>query len=288
MMLRWLVSEMLRNASHKGLQTVVEQAAHQVSAPGETSEPAEEPWHCEIAIVVGMGVEAGGLIDLMTGSRMTRCANYVEHAAVFDGRRLVVAVSGAGANAANQATEDIIAIYRPAWVVAAGFAAALQDDVRRGHFVMPQSVVDQTGRVLAVGFQVNAESSAQMKGLHCGQLLSVGEVIDSTEEKRRLAEQHGAVACDMETAAVAACCQRCQTRFLSVPIVTDGFDECLPESLVTLNRQKSLSGKLGAAAGAIWNRPGSVKDLWKLKQDALQAADRLGRLLTGVIAQLSG
>ena len=54
MMLRWLVSEMLRNASHKGLQTVVEQAAHQVSAPGETSESAEEPWHCEIAIVVGM------------------------------------------------------------------------------------------------------------------------------------------------------------------------------------------------------------------------------------------
>ncbi|MEE3372843.1 MAG: hypothetical protein VX346_26145 [Planctomycetota bacterium] len=288
MMLRWLVSEMVRNASRKGLQSVVEQAAHQVSTPGEITEPTEEPCHCEIAIVVGMGVEAGGLIDLLKDARTTRCANYVEHAGVLDGRRVVVAVSGAGAQAANQTTEDLIAIYRPDWVVAAGFAAALQNDIQRGHFLMPQSVVDQAGRVLAVGFQLDTESSTQMKSLHCGQLLSIDELIDSTEEKRRLAEQHGAVACDMETAAVAACCQRCQTRFLSVRIVTDGFDERLPESLVTLNRQKSLSGKLGAAAGAIWNRPGSVKDLWKLKQDALQASDRLGRFLTGVIAQLSG
>ena len=286
-MLRWLVSEMVRNASRKGLRSVVEQAAQQVSTPGEVTESAEEPWHCEIAIVVGMGVEAGGVIDLLKDARTTRCAHYVEHAGFLGGRRVVVAVSGTGAEAANQTTEDLIALYRPGWVVAAGFAAALQNDIQRGHFVIPQSVVDQAGRVLAVGFQLDSESSTQMNGLHCGQLLSIDELINSIEEKRRLAEQHGAVACDMETAAVAACCQRCQTRFLSVRIITDGFDERLPESMVTLNRQKSLSGKLGAAAGAIWNRPGTVKDLWKLKQDALQASDRLGRFLTGVIAQLS-
>ena len=288
MMLRSLVSEMIRSASRKGLHNAVEHAARQISSQEETPEAAEEPWQCEVGIVVGMGVEAGGLIDLMTGTRMTRCANYVEYAGVLDGKRVVVAVSGVGTSAATQTTEDLIAIHRPAWVVAAGFAAALQEDVRRGHFVMPQSVIDRAGRVLSVGFQLAAQSSEQMKSLHCGQLLSVDELIDSIAEKRQLAEQHDAVACDMETAAVAVCCQRCQTRFLSVRIVTDGFDECLPEGLVTLNRQKSLSGKLGAAAGAIWNRPGTVKDLWKLKQDALQASDRLGRFLSGVITQLSG
>lgn len=288
MMLRWLVSEAFRSASRKGLHSAFENAVRGASAPEQAEVPSEERISpCEVAVVFGSQVEAGGLIDRLTDVRSARCANFVEHTGFLGGKGIVIGISGVGSRAATQATEDLITMYRPSWVLAAGFATSLCEEVRRGHFVMPQTVVDSDGRVLSVGFQLAAQSTEPMQGVHCQRLLSVDGLIDSTESKRRLADQHEAVAGDMETAAIAACCQRLQTRFLAARIVTDGFDECLPDGLDTLARQKSLSGKLGVAAGAMFNRPGSIKNLWKLKQDAFQAADRLSGFLAGVIAQLS-
>ncbi len=44
--------------------------------------------------------------------------------------------------------------------------------------------------------------------------------------------------------------------------------------------------RLGAAFGAIWNRPASVKDLLGLRQHATEAADRLADFLAGTFSRL--
>jgi len=48
----------------------------------------------------------------------------------------------------------------------------------------------------------------------------------------------------------------------------------------------ALAARLGAAAGAIVNRPSSIKDMWQLKEDALVASDRLAAFLSGIVPQL--
>jgi hypothetical protein len=59
----------------------------------------------------------------------------------------------------------------------------------------------------------------------------------------------------------------------------------MPESKF-VNRQASLAGRLGAAAGALVRRPGSAKDFLKEKQDTLSLADQLAEFLQSIVEQL--
>ena len=70
-------------------------------------------------------------------------------------------------------------------------------------------------------------------------------------------------------------------RFLSVRIISDGLDDRLPPEVERMLDQHSLAGKLGAATRAIFQRPGSVKDMWKLQEIAHRASDRLANFLVG-------
>ena len=60
----------------------------------------------------------------------------------------------------------------------------------------------------------------------------------------------------------------------------------MPPEVEKLLNQKSLAGKLGAAAGAIFQRPSSIKDMWALNEQALKATDRLAKFLVSMMPQL--
>ena len=90
----------------------------------------------------------------------------------------------------------------------------------------------------------------------------------------------------METFAVAKACAAAGRRLLSVRIISDAVDDELPPEIEHLLHQKTLAGKLGAAAGAVLNRFSAAKDLWQLREDALKASDRLAKFLVGVVEQL--
>jgi hypothetical protein len=56
--------------------------------------------------------------------------------------------------------------------------------------------------------------------------------------------------------------------------------------VTTLVQQNTTAEKLGAFAGAMFGRFSSVKDIWRLKNRAYRASDRLGRYLASLIRQL--
>jgi len=74
---------------------------------------------------------------------------------------------------------------------------------------------------------------------------------------------------------------------LAIRIVSDAVDDALPGDVGRIAHQKSLAAKFGAVVGAVWNRPSSVKDMLRLKEDALIASGRLARFLVSVIEQLA-
>jgi adenosylhomocysteine nucleosidase len=194
--------------------------------------------------------------------------------------------TGVGRKAAAAATNDAIALHRPDWIISTGFAGSLNPTLRRGHILMADEVVDTEGRGLALGLQVDRAAVEASPSLHTGRLLTVDRLIHSAEEKQSLGSKHRALACDMETLAVAEVCQQQRVRFMSVRIISDAVDEELPKEIGRLLDQKSMAAKLGAATGAIFSRPSSVKDMWKLKEDAIKTADRLAKFLVGVVVQL--
>jgi len=294
MLLRWLVNNYLREAAQGQLKSVVMDTLRGVQPGASTAEegqpatPPELAPPCDIAFIFALGIESGGLIDKLSGSTTTKCKSFLEHAGTMQGKEVVIAESGVGAEAAAAATADVIAYHEPAWVVSAGFAGGLAAGPQRGDFLMADQVVNLKGERLEVGLKFSPEAIVATKRLHVGRLLSVEKLISTKAEKQKLGEEHQALACDMESFAVADTCRRLKTRFLSVRVISDGLDDQLPKEVERLMKQTTLGGKLGAAAKAVISRPQSAADLWNLQDQALKASDRLARFLVSMLPQLSG
>ncbi len=305
MWLRWVVSNLLNQVAEDKVRRVVEQAKMAVEpalrgqlrtppvSPGESSPEStadsqpDSAAPCDLIVLMAMGLESGGLVDQMSDVVTTRCATFVEHAGQLGSKRLVVCETGVGCDAAARATEDVINVFQPRWIVSAGFAGALTPNLRRGHIVMADSLIDPQRHALEVGLQIDAAVIQSSPSLHVGRLLTVKDLIRYRHEKEQLAADYDAIACDMETIAVAQACRQHQVRFLSVRIISDQLDDKLPAEVEHMLDQQSFAGKLGAATRALFQRPGSVKDMWKLRETALRASDRLARFLLGTLAQLS-
>ena len=65
--------------------------------------------------------------------------------------------------------------------------------------------------------------------------------------------------------------------FVALCVVTDGPDDELPQDIQFLLARKSPAGKAGALAGTLLRRPSHLKQLWKMKETALAAAETLAQ-----------
>lgn len=298
MWLRWVVSNLVDQVAEDKVRQAVDRARHvvepvlrgrQESAADaqESDAPVVEP-SCDIVLMFALALESGGLVDLMKDAVTTHCATFVERSGILGDRHVVVCESGVGPEAAARATEDAIKIFHPRWIVSAGFAGALVPQMRRGHILMASSIVDQQKQPLEVGFKIDPEIIEATPSLHVGGLLTVDNLIRDRAEKVQLASDYHAVACDMETMAVAQTCHHRQVGFLSVRVISDELDDHLPREVEHLLDQTTLAAKLGAVTRAVFHRPRSIKDMWNLRETAIKASDRLAKFLIGVVPQLEG
>jgi adenosylhomocysteine nucleosidase len=203
------------------------------------------------------------------------------------GRSVVVVEAGLDQQSAAAGTQALIAGHRPAWVISAGFAGGLDRRVRRGDIVMADALVNGDGRRLAIDLKLDPAVTAASKGLHIGACATCDKILYRPADKAALGKQSGALAVDMESWAVGEVCRQAKTRFLGVRIISDAVDDELPADVEALARQNTGAARIGAAVGSIFRRPSSIKDMLKLKEDALVFSDRLARFLAGVIEQLA-
>jgi adenosylhomocysteine nucleosidase len=195
-------------------------------------------------------------------------------------------ICGHGQAAARRGAEVLIEGHRPRWVISAGFAGGLQPPTERGDIVMADSVVGDHGERLAIDLRMPTADDSPSRHVHVGRLLTVDRIIKTAEEKRLLGQQHAALAVDMETLAVAQVCRKQKQRFLAIRAITDAVDDQLPADVERLLNRPTMARKIGSAAGSLLRRPSAAKDLWRLRESAIVAADRLAKFLEGVIKQL--
>jgi adenosylhomocysteine nucleosidase len=196
--------------------------------------------------------------------------------------RVAFAESGMGLKLARRATQGLIDGHSPPWIVSAGFSGALQAGMKVGDIVVASSIVDTGGAELSIDLKMPANPAA---GLHVGRLLMVERMVATIDEKQSLGERHGAIAVDMESLAVARICREAKTKFLAVRVISDDLSVDLPKDVLSV---VNSSGKVrwGAIAGAVFKRLGSAQDLWRLREQATGAAERLATFLDGVVVQL--
>ena len=115
-----------------------------------------------------------------------------------------------------------------------------------------------------------------------GRLLTAASLVGRPEEKRRLGERTGAVAVDMEAAAVARRCTEAGVPFGCLRAISDGVDTPLSESLLAV-----LAGgrvRPAALAAAVLRRPALVVELMRLGAHTRLAARRLALGLEELLA----
>ena len=282
-MLQYLIGQYVRQFAQ---QQLMQAAAKAVRQGDEDPAVPKVPARCDVLILFALNIEAAGVLDAVGDLEQTKNATFVEHAGTWQGKNIVVVETGMGRIAAARAAIDAIAIHKPSWVISAGYAGALVDGLPRGYLLMADTVCDVQGTELAVGFKIDRKALKQHKKLRVGRLVTIDEVVRTEKAKRALGDQCNALACDMETAVIAEVCRHEKVRFLSVRVISDAVDDELPREIERLMQQKTLTRQLGAAAGAIFRRPSAIKDLWKLREDAIAFSDRLAKFLAGVVEQL--
>jgi adenosylhomocysteine nucleosidase len=245
-------------------------------------EAAADTIHADVGIVYATAIELQALFD-----RCDRIRKYIGGKFTFRGARLgeirIAGVQcGMGPEQARNATQALLDGHTPKWIISAGFSGALQPDLKVGDIVVGNSLVDAEGRELSIDVQMAPNPAA---GLHVGRLLASRGIVRAVAEKRALGEKHAALAVDMESLAVAQACRDAKVRCLVTRAISDDMSADLPAEILTLVGETGTV-RLGAALGAIWKRPGSVKEMWRLRELAMTASERLAGFLEGIITQL--
>lgn len=241
----------------------------------------DDPSRADIGLVCALSMELNHFFDRcervrsMTGDRFR-----------FRGGRLneirVAAVeSGAGPKRAERATHALLDGHHPNWVIACGFSGALRDGIGIGDIIVADAI-SYADHEIAVPHGLAANPA---NGLHVGRFVTTDAIVHTVADKRQLADRRDSIACDMESYAVAVACREAKVPFMAVRVVTDDLSADLPAEVHALLASTG-AGRLGATVGALWNRPESVKDLWKLRENATKAARRLAPFLASVIEQL--
>jgi adenosylhomocysteine nucleosidase len=251
----------------------------------QLEEPSIKP--CHLGVIFALGIESGCFEDLLAGLVSIRGNGFVAREGGLHGRRVVVIVSGAGRKNARRATEILIDGHRPRRVISAGLAGALSPSLKRNDILVADRLLDTAGAELPIELPAGLLSSLERPNVHRGALLTLDRVVHRPSDKALLFERRGALAADMEALAVAEVCLRRQVPFSAIRVIGDAADEALPRDVEHLARQRTFAARLGAAIAAVWRRPASVKDMYRLRENTLVASDRLARFLASAVDTLA-
>jgi adenosylhomocysteine nucleosidase len=117
----------------------------------------------------------------------------------------LVALGGVGPERARAAALRLLEAGATA-LVSWGIAAGLDPRLRAGSFLLPERVIGADDTTYRVTASWRAELSARIAprlAPHAGPLVEVTRLLETAQEKRALFERHGAIAADMESAALA-------------------------------------------------------------------------------------
>jgi len=210
-----------------------------------------------------------------------------EPAIIADGT--LVIVSGVGLAAAAEGARRLTAAGIRA-LISWGMAGGLDPALAAGCLVLPREVIAPEGSVFATAHEWRERLSGAIAAhrVYGGRLLTCREPLGSTEAKARAFRQTGAVAVDMESAAVAGVAASARLPFLAVRAIVDTAADELPRSAVAATTNDLSTLRITRVLGALARRPAELPVLIRLAgryraaNRALSAVAGSGALLPSI------
>ncbi|GAB4127231.1 phosphorylase family protein [Thermopirellula anaerolimosa] len=260
------------------------------AGPGDGRQTVPE-FSARVGIVVALPSEADPLRRRMENPIELAGDGFSVSTGRIGGCSTAIIRAGPGAESARRAASALLIGHRPRYVLAAGFAGGLVPDLRRYDILLPDVLLDDSGKKLrldtprAPGEERPTSDGARM--WKTGPLLTVPRVVREPEEKRRLADDFGAWAVDMETFAVAEVCRAAKVPMLAVRVISDTCEDRLSKEVEYLLAKRHVAQQVGFVAGAVLRRWATIKELWRLYEYSVKAGDRLADFLVSVLPSFS-
>ncbi len=194
-------------------------------------------------------------------------------------RDVAVVHTGVGSENCNQRLEILLHKARPQFVIASGFAGAINQQLQIGDLILAENFSDPS--LLGLAREILRDRKATPI-----KLFTSSSIIDSISQRNEIARGSGAAAVDMETGAILAICKAHGMPLLSLRAITDTLNDPFPapsDILFDIERQRTRYSRL---LSYILRHPGSIGPLLRFGQRIAQVRAALTGALVALIREL--
>ena len=166
-----------------------------------------------IAITFALPAESSEFLRrLGNRSRADRNGLSIVHGTI-DHRSIEVVHTGVGENTCKQRIEKFLENQQFDFLISGGFAGSLNHELQVNDLLLAENFLTLDPK--------RTQASLSNVSIYATNMLTVPAMIDSSEERERIARESGASAVDMETEFIARACATHGIPLLSLRVITD-------------------------------------------------------------------
>ena len=231
-----------------------------------------------IAVTFALPAESSGFLRLLQNKSKRRNNAITTIVGKIDNHVIEILYTGVGGKVCRQRTARFLEGRKLECLISAGFAGALNDQLRVGDLLLAKNLS-------TADLSLTLDSLAHLP-IHIANLLTVPSMIDSSEERNRIAQTTGAVAVDMETEFIARSCAEHGVPLLSLRVISDTPRHSLPAPpsvLFDLDEQRTNFGRL---AFYVAKHPPAIWRLISFARGIGRARERLSNAIIALVREL--
>lgn len=216
----------------------------------------------KLAILTAMPSELRPVVRSL-GLRRTTVAGLTVHEGTLGAHDVVATMTGIGTKLATRVTEQLLAAIPVDHVAIVGIAGGVSTESVIGEVITPELVVDATTG--------SEHRPAPVGGVTPHGTIRTGDDLILDVGAHAAMRADGIVALDMETASIAAVCERHGTPWSAFRAISDrSVDGLIDEHIMDLTRPDG-SANLPAVMRLLARRPWEIRRLARLGRDASTA-----------------
>src|SRR6266571_1352852 len=225
-----------------------------------------------IAVTFALPAESSDFLRHLRNQSRTDRSGIRTIRGTIEDRAVEVFHTGVGEKVCHQRVAEFLQDQQFDLLISSGFAGALNDKLQIGDLLLAKNF--STVELTEVG------SSFSRLPIHEADLLTVRALIDSNDERNKIARTSGAAAVDMETEFIARVCAEHGVPLLSLRVITDTPREPFPappKILFDMERQQTDYRQLSSY---VLKNPAT---LWRLIRFGIQVAHARKALTEAIV-----